>query len=91
MWKQGQEAKCAIIVVAGHFVYDEKHQQGYSAFGMGTLLSDLDAILYDTPCTTTLHAVEKSQMFVISKRDLICFFKRFPGMMLAFLGSYAVE
>lgn len=60
-------------------------------FAHGAFIGDIDAMYDGESHSTSAVAVEPGRVFAIERDDLLAFFERNPGLMLAFLGTRFVE
>lgn len=50
--------------------------------GEGYFIGEIEALLNDTPLTTTLISIKSTEVFIIDKNDLVSFFKNNLGILL---------
>lgn len=89
LWESGQQAKIAVLVEEGKFVFARaKHT---SPFERGAFVGEMQALLYGTPLKTTLVCGQGGSFYYVYKRDLLKFFDDNPGVLVFFQDRRFVE
>jgi len=90
LWAGGGAAEAAYLVDEGRVVLE-----GYGAilapFGPGAFLGEVDALVAGGANEGTARVLEGGRVFRIKRGDLVRWFEENPGLLLAFMGTRAVE
>lgn len=84
LWTNGTKPQFVILISKGEiefFKCKEAEHEGYE-IGVGTFIGEIDALINDKLWSTNLRAVTDCDIFVISKKDFLCFLKNNPGLLV---------
>eukprot|EP01006_Ploeotia_vitrea_P034141 TRINITY_DN65715_c3_g15_i1.p1 TRINITY_DN65715_c3_g15~~TRINITY_DN65715_c3_g15_i1.p1 ORF type:complete len:944 (+),score=511.27 TRINITY_DN65715_c3_g15_i1:53-2884(+) len=89
LWEAGEEAKMAVIVQSGLFLFARAKQM--APFKRGAFIGESRALLHGTPLQTTLVCGQDGSLFYVTKADLLKFFDDNPGTLVLFKDLRFVE
>ena len=87
IWEKGMKAEYAVLVHKGQLgfyedVSGEEVVTEEDDFGGGSFAGDINAMIDNGNNTTNLKALEDSEAFLISKKDMLSFLNKNPGIYL---------
>lgn len=93
LWKVSGEAKFAIIIMKGSFIYVDYEEDmvlnnvynlKHEELTCGTFVGEVKAMYENRLLTTSLKAVRNGLIFIIDKQSLMDFLTRHPGLLIHF-------
>lgn len=80
LWRVGDTPEFAFIIKKGSFEFFDCPEQDLEEFDSGAFIGEVRAMINGTACTTSIKATRKGIIFKISKKDLIAFLNKNPGL-----------
>ena len=84
MWKVGDEAKFAFMISKGSFKFANCSESELGEFVTGVFIGEIEAMINNTPLTTSIYACADGIIFKIEKDDLMAYLNRNPGLFVLF-------
>jgi len=89
LWTVGEEAKGAVLIDQGKFVFSGATDS--PPFTCGAFVGDMSALTDSTPLYASLLCIEAGAVYHISKSQLLHFLDDNPGLRLSFMNRRFIE
>lgn len=89
LWTEGEEAKEAVLIADGMFVFSRASH--LPPFRRGAFVGDMRGLTSSTPVTTSLICTDSGAVYYIPKHELLRFFDENPGVKVFFATRFFVE
>lgn len=92
LYSNGNEPEHGYMVARGSLeIYDCPEAINEEVLGSGSFICEFPSFLNEQPLTMNLRAIEDTEVFEISKKEICHFMRNYPGLMMLVSNSKYIQ